>query len=291
MMEMNYNQVVTPLDYFRTLVQLDDELPLTEAAITIGLDQYRALDVQDVLEEIDRLGQRLKQRVAFNASPLQKLQALNRFFFSEMGFAGNVNHYYDPDNSFLHRVLETRRGVPVTLTVLYMEFAQQIELPARGVAFPGHFLIKVPMSDGRRHGEVVMDPFTGASLTQDELTHQLAPYKRRNGLLGEFDAPLGLFLQSASSRDILARILRNLKEIYKGAQQPAKSLRIQQRLVDLLPRDWEERRDLGVTRLELDDYWKGIDDLYEYLEHSPHAKDRDAVHEQIIQAQRKAGLV
>src|SRR6185436_14468066 len=118
-------------------------LSLIEAAASIAQDEYPGLDTQAVLAEIDALAQRLKRRIPADAVPVQRLRWLNRFFFQELGFAGNVNDYYDPDNSYLHRVLATRRGIPITLAVLYAELATQIGLTARGVSFPGHFLIKL----------------------------------------------------------------------------------------------------------------------------------------------------
>ena len=261
------------LDFFGTLVAEDQGLPLTEAAIALAQDEYPMLDVQGVLAQIDDLVERMRRRIPVDAVPLQKLRFLNRFFFQELGFAGNVNDYYDPDNSYLHRVLETRRGIPISLAVLYMELASQLGLPARGVSFPGHFLIKLRMQTEEQRGEVVIDPFTGLSLSRDELTQRLGPYKRRQGLVGDFDAPLGLFLQSASSRDVLSRMLRNLKEIHRNAEDWERLLQVQRRLVTLLPADWEEVRDRGLARAELRDWARAAEDLQTYLSHAPQGAD------------------
>ena len=129
------------LDYFATLVVDDGSLPLIEAAASIAQDDYPELDVQAVLADIDRLAAKLKRRIAHDAAPLQRLRLLNRYFFQELAFGGNVNDYYDTDNSYLHAVLASRRGIPITLATLYIELATQIGLPAQGVSFPGHFLI------------------------------------------------------------------------------------------------------------------------------------------------------
>lgn len=118
-------EVPTALDYFAMLVVDDASLSLVEAAVSIGQDAQPQLDVQAVLAEIDALATRLERRVAADAVPLQRLRLLNRFFFQDLGFAGNVNHYHDPRNSYLHEVLRTRRGIPITLAVLYIELAQQ----------------------------------------------------------------------------------------------------------------------------------------------------------------------
>jgi regulator of sirC expression with transglutaminase-like and TPR domain len=270
----------TALEYFESLVADDDSLSLTESAVAIAQDEYPELDPQSVMLEIDRLADKLRRRLPADAVPVQRLRWLNRYFFQELGFAGNVNNYYDADNSYLHRVLATRRGIPITLAVLYVEIATQIGLAARGVSFPGHFLVKLRMPGG----EVVIDPFTGQSLSREELDELLVPYKRKRGLEGDFDAPLGLFLQAAPARDVLARMLRNLKEIHRTAQDWPRLLAVQERLIVLLPRAWEEWRDRGLCLAEL-----GIDeaashDLKYYLKHCTDAEDRAAI------SQRLAGL-
>ncbi len=273
-------QFETPsaLEFFTTLVADDASLSLVEAAVSIAQDEFPQLDTLGVLAEIDQLGARLKGKFPPDAVPVQRLRWLNRFFFQELGFAGNVNHYHDPNNSYLHAVLATRRGIPITLAVLYIELATQIGLTARGVSFPGHFLIKLRMPQG----EVVIDPFTGHSLSRDELDELLAPYKRNRGLQGDFDAPLGLFLQTATARDVLARMLRNLKEVHRSAGETQRLLAVQQRLVVLLPRAWEERRDRGLTCAELGLVDAATRDLAAYLEHVPAAPDRALVEAQLL---------
>ena len=267
----------TALEYFASLVADDASLSLVEAAVAIAQDDYPQLDTQAVLAEIDGLAARLKRRFPADAVPVQRLRFLNRFFFQELGFAGNVNNYYDPDNSYLHCVLGSRRGIPITLAILYIELATQIDLNARGVSFPGHFLIKLRMSTGQQQGEVVIDPFTGQSLSRDELDELLAPYKRNRGLQGEFDVPLGLFLQAASAREVLARMLRNLKEIHRGSQDWRRLLQVQERLVVLLPQAWEERRDRGLVYADLGLESVAAKDLADYLEHTPDAPDRTQI--------------
>ena len=269
----------TLLDYFANLVADDEQFSQLEAAIAIGHDEEPSLDVQGVLSQIDTLAVRLKQRIPADAGAMQRLRYLNRYFFQELGFAGNVNDYYDPHNSYVHRVLATRRGIPITLALLYIEIAQQIGLDARPVSFPGHFLIKLKMP----RGEVVIDPFTGQSLSREALDERLAPYRLRQGLVGEFDAPLGLFLQAASSRDVLARMLRNLKEIHRSAERWPQLLAVQQRLVLLLPEAWEERRDRALVLAELGDHEAAVDDLQAYLVHRPQADDARALTDRLAE--------
>jgi regulator of sirC expression with transglutaminase-like and TPR domain len=272
----------TPLDYFAALVAEDASLSLVEAAAAIAQAEFPDLDTQSVLAEIDGLAQRLKRRIPADAVPVQRLRWLNRFFFQELGFAGNVNDYYAAGNSYLHQVLETRRGIPITLAVLYVELASQIGLTARGVSFPGHFLVKLKMPQG----EVVIDPFTGHSLSREELDELLVPYKRNRGLQGDFDAPLGLFLQAAPARDVLARMLRNLKEIHRNAGDWLRLLAVLERLVVLLPQAWEERRDRGLAYAELGRPDAAVSDLADYLEHAGNASDRSEIAQRLAQLRR-----
>ena len=273
----------TALEYFASLVAEDDRFPLLEAAVAVAQDETPGLDVQGVLAEIDALAERLRRRIPADAMPLARVRLLNHYFFRELGFAGNVNDYYDPANSYLHRVLATRRGIPITLAVLYVELATQVGLKARGVSFPGHFLVKLKMPQG----EVVIDPFTGQSLSREELDELLAPYKRSRGLTGEFDAPLGLFLQSAPARDVVARMLRNLKEIHRSAEDWPRLLAVLERLVLLLPQAWEERRDRGLAYAELGMNGAAAGDLAAYLEHAVEAQDRPAISARLAELRRQ----
>lgn len=261
----------SPLEYFAALVGEDEGFALLEAAVSLGQDADAALDPQAVLEEIDGLGERLKRRLPADASATHRLRTLNRYFFRELGFAGNVNDYHDAGNSYLHRVMASRRGIPVSLALIYIELAGHAGLVARGVSFPGHFLVKLRLP----HGEVVMDPFNGRSLSREELEERLEPLRRKQGLVGDFEVPLGLFLQTASPREILARMLRNLKAIHQQAEDFVALLAVQHRLVCLLPEAWEERRDRGLTLAELGQPDAAVDDLTAYLAHEPEAEDAE----------------
>ena len=273
---------LTPLAYFTALVQSDDHFPLLEAAASLAQDEYPDLDVQQVLGDVDQLLARLKRRLPADAAPLARLRALNQFFFHDLSFGGNVNDYYDPDNSYLSAVLRTRRGIPISLAVLWMELAQGLGLHARGVSFPGHFMLKVTLPKG----QVVIDPFTGKSLSREELSERLEPYKRSNGLVDDFDVPLGLYLQPAMPREILARMLRNLKEIHRTQEDWARLIAVQDRLVVLLPEAWAEYRDRGLAHAEQGHTELAVRDLETYLTHAEDALDVDAIAERVAALRR-----
>lgn len=272
----------TPLGYFASLVSDDDSIPLLEAAVTIAQDEYPELDVQQVLGDVDQLMARLRRRTAEMTDTLEKLRALNQFFFRDLGFGGNVNNYYDPDNSYLNAVLRTRRGIPISLAVLWLELAQGLGLKARGVNFPGHFMVKVNLPNG----QVVIDPFSGQSLSREDLSERLEPYKRRNGLVDDFDVPVGLYLQPAPAREILARMLRNLKEIHRSQEDWLRLIAVQDRLLILLPDAWAEYRDRGLAWAEMGDARLAVQDLETYIEHTEDVLDREAINSRLAELRR-----
>ena len=271
-MKMSFS-IPTPLSYFTSLVMSDVEFPLLETAISLAQDDYPELDVQQVLSQVDHLLARVKRRIPADAGSLQKLRSLNQFFYRDLGFCGNVNDYYDPDNSFINVVLVTRRAIPISLAVVWMELAQGLGLSARGVGFPGHFMMKVNLSEG----QVVMDPLDGQSLSRENLAERLDPYRRRTGLADEFEAPVGLYLQETRPRDIIARMLRNLKDIYSSQEDWPRLIAVQSRLLILLPQSWPDYRDRGLAHAQLGDTTLAVADLDTYLQHVDNAVDLQAI--------------
>ena len=272
----------TPLDYFSSLVQSDAEFPLLEAAVSLAQDDYPELDVQQVLGSVDQLLARLKRRVAADAPPLQKLRAVNQFFYRDLGFAGNLNHYHDPDNSYINAILQTRRAIPITLAVVWLELAQGVGLTARGIGFPGHFMVKVNLPNG----QVVIDPLDGQSLSREELTERLEPFQRRSRLIDESEVPLGLYLQVTPSRDIIARMLRNLKEIHTNQEDWARLVAVQDRLTVLLPKTWSEYRDRGLAHAEMGQIDRALADLDTYLANAKTEPDMAAIAGRVAELRR-----
>lgn len=268
----------TPLRYFASLVHSDEQLPLLEAAASLAQDEEPGLDVQQVLADVDRLQRRVRARLPAGADDLTRLAVLSQVFYRDLGFGLNTNDYYAPENSYLHEVLRTRRGIPVSLAVLWLELAQGLGLHAQGIAFPGHFLVKVTLEAGL----VVMDPAHGQSLGLETLAERLAPYRDAADRLAEHDldggeTPLGLYLQACPPRDLLARMLRNLKEIFRSQEDWPRLLAVIERLVVLLPQDMHERRDRGLVHAELGHAGLALTDLQAYLEAEPLAADNAAL--------------
>ena len=267
-MNLQYTSV-TPLAYFESLVDSDLHFPLLEAAASLAQDEEPGLDVQQVLADCDNLLARLQRRFKSGAEPIAKLSILNQFFYTELGFCVNANNYYAFENSLLSEVLRTRRGIPISLAVIWLELAQAAGLDAQGVSFPGHFLVKITLPEGL----VVLDPLTGESLGLDTLSERLAPFRSHLGEHGDSETPLGLFLQACPPRDVLARMLRNLKEIFSSQSDGPRLLAISERLVRLLPQAHTERRDRGLTLIGLGQIERARQDLQHYLHAVPHAAD------------------
>jgi regulator of sirC expression with transglutaminase-like and TPR domain len=277
----------SPLAYFAALVADDHGLPLFEAAVAVAHVEDPALDTQAVLAQVDGLARTLARRLAADAPALQRLRLLNHFFFEELGFGGNVNDYYDRRNSYLPHVLSTRRGIPITLALIYLELATQVGLKAHGVSFPGHFLVKFDLP----RGEVVIDPFSGHSLSREQLEERLAPYRQRHAqMLGGMELPLALFLRSASPRETLARLLRNLKEIHRGAGDVDRLVPVLQRLTVLLPEAWEEQRDLALAWAQQGRLADAQSAMALYVAHRPEADDASAMRSAQLMWARQAGL-
>jgi regulator of sirC expression with transglutaminase-like and TPR domain len=264
---------VTALTYFTSLVASDTDFPLLEAAAAIAQDEEPTLDIQAVLATCDALMVRLKRRLKRDAEPIQQLTALNQFFYQELGFSGNANNFYAPENSYLNEVFRTRRGIPISIAVIWLELARGLGLQADGVSFPGHFLVKVTLPEGL----VVLDPLTGQSLGLERLSEQLLPFRNRTEDGEDADTPLGLYLQPATPRDILIRMLRNLKEIFSSQTDWPRLKCVLDRLIVLNPDALYEIRDRGLACIEMGLNEQARDDLNVYVSQANSASDVDLI--------------
>lgn len=258
------------LERFSELLCRED-FDLAEACLLIAQDAYPDVNVAHYLARIDALAAAVRRRVADDAFAQQKLAALNRHLFNELGFSGNAGDYYDPRNSYLNQVLERRTGIPITLSILYMEIGRRLGLRLQGVSFPGHFLVKLRVSGG----QLVLDPYCGGEAQSEaDLRARLALVLPRR----EADTlRLSQFLQAATPRQILARLLRNLKGIYLQLEEAQNTLEVMQRMVMVAPHAAEEVRDRGLAYYRLDCFRAALADLQDYLERRPDAPDADEI--------------
>ena len=268
---------------FRQVVSGPDEaINLAEAALLIATEEYRDLDIAAYLARLDQLAATLKRRLRPDIGPADTIIALNRFLFEEQGFSGDAVDYYDPRHSFLNEVLDRKRGIPITLAVVYIEIGRRVGLPVQGISFPAHFLVKCQL----REGTVVLDPYAkGISLSFDDLKQRIKSL--RNGVEPPRSVVAGA-LATASNKDIVVRMLRNLKSIYSHHKEWLKALAAADRIIIAMPDSAEEYRDRGMLYANLECFRAALFDLQAYLKMLPVAQDADVVREKVIELQAVA---
>lgn len=256
------------LERFQTLVRRpEQDLDLAEAALLLATDEYPDLDVAAYLARLEDLARSARERLREDADLEETIVALNCFLFIEQGFAGNTRDYYDPRNSFLNEVLDRRLGIPITLSILYMEVGRRLGLAFEGVSFPGHFLVKF----STREGDVVLDPFYGGvPLSEEDLMDRL---EEVYGEAAAVRTALPQLLHTAGKREILVRLLRNLKGIYLRSESYAKALAVANRILLIEPQLPEELRDRGRLHERLECFRAAVDDYARYLALEPRAAD------------------
>lgn len=264
---------------FRQAVQcLDDEIDLGRAALAIAHAEHPELDIESYVARMDRLAAAVQDRSGGEADSYRLIAAMNYTLFSVEGFRGNQDDYYDPKNSFLNEVMERKQGIPITLSVLYMEVARRVGLDLCGVGFPGHFLVK----HVGKEEEIVIDPFhQGEVRSIEELEDMLDEiYRGRIAFQREFLFPV-------SKKQILRRILNNLKAIYLRQGDFPKSLSVVERLLILEPNSAQEMRDRGLLYLKLECFPQALEDLEAYLRLAPYADDAAEIREQAVSLKKR----
>ena len=238
-------------------------VPLAEAALAIAAEEYPRLEPAPYLDRLGELAAEVEARLPQRRDGASVLRALRAVLFEVHRFRGNDDAYYDPRNSFLNEVLERQLGIPITLAVVYIDVAARVGLKLHGVGFPGHFLVKYVV--GSR--EVFIDPYHGGEILSGEECvarfHARAPGRALDPR----------HLEAVSTRQILARMLHNLKKIYVEAGDDVRALWVTDRLVLLTPDDPAERRDRGLVEARLGGLSAALSDLETYLAASPQAED------------------
>jgi regulator of sirC expression with transglutaminase-like and TPR domain len=247
---------------------------LAEAALWVATTEYPGLDVRAWLRRLDALGAAAVQAVPPDAGFDEVTTAIGRLLFEREGFRGNAEEYYDPRNSFLNDVLERRLGIPITLSVVYLDVAAAAGVTARGVGLPGHFVVRV-----ERAGEArLVDPFHGGSVLAESEGDCLALVRRVLRQPVPFDPA---WLRPVTTVEIVARMLANLKAVYVRAGDWPRALRIAECLVALRPAALGEVRDRGTLHARLGDTRAAIHDWERYLRGAPEASDAAEVQRQL----------
>ena len=245
-------------------------MPLAEAALLMACEEYPHLSLPPYLEDLDRMAARTRERIGPEATPLETIAGLNHVLFGEFGFCGNTAHYDDPRNSFLNEVIERRTGIPITLSAIYIAVADRLNFTIDGVGLPGHFVV--------RHrwdcGEVFLDPFNkGARLTQGELED----LTRRAGA-GTAVEP---WLRRATNRQILTRMLNNLKTIYINAGIFDKALSMIDLMMMTDPAAVGLYRQRGLLRLQVRQFEGAARDFRRYVENLRSSQDPSRIRESV----------
>ncbi len=259
----------------------DDAIDLAQAALLIAREEYPDLEVGPYLARLDQMAEAVRARLRGGEGFTSLIAHLNRLLFDELGFRGNLEEYYDPRNSFLNDVLDRRVGIPISLSTVYLEVAKRIGCPLAGVAFPGHFLVRYMGRDTET--EVLIDPFNrGAILTEVECRRRIEEmYQGQVTFRPEF-------LKRARTKEILERMLDNLKTIYQSQRDYHRALKVQQLLLCIHPEGAREIRDRGLIQYRLALLAQAAEDLQTYVRVAPDAPDAAEIRERLKELQRLA---
>ncbi len=258
----------------------DSALDLAEAALWIGAEEDGPIDVDRYLDRFDELALPLRERLSPAQAPRERLDALIGYLFRERGFHGNEAEYYDPRNSYLHQVLDRRVGLPITLSLVLIEVARRVGMRLAGVGFPAHFLavdLDLP--------QLFIDPFGGGRLLTEYECRVLLRQKTQGRV--EFDRNQ---LKPVSGRQLLVRVLQNLKSVHTSRGDLDRALAASDRIILLAPSAAEEYRDRGLTQLQRRAFRAAVADLNHYLSLSPMADDRQLIAARVAEAHNKARM-
>ena len=250
------------------LAQLEnDQIDLAKGTLLIAKDAYADLDIEVYLQQLNQMAEELQSQIGEEADTSDQINHLNRYLFETQGFAGSSQeHYYDARNSYLNEVLERKIGIPITLSVVYMEIGKRIGLPLVGVGFPGHFIIK------HRDLETAIDPFEkGQILSDKDLSERLMQI---------FREPVPMhprFLQAVTNKEILARMLRNLRQIHFREGEHQKAVSAAERITWLAPQSAQDYRDLGYLYYQVNAYGKSLASFNTYLRLSEEPPDQEEI--------------
>ena len=258
----------------------DDQIDLATAALLIAAAEYPELDIPHELEVLDSLSAGASKRLSEDRDPLYCLNTLSEYLFDEIGFRGDPDHYYDPRNSFLNDVLSRRLGIPITLSLVFLEVGKRLDIPLVGVGMPGHFLLR-----HRDEESLFIDSFNqGVLLSEEECAERMRQVPQANIA---WDSRL---LAPLSNRDYVARILRNLKGIYLQDQDHRRALTMIDRLVALYPEAVQERRDRGLLNFQLEHHEQALQDLEFYLDSEPLSDDQEDVQRLVSRLKQLLGI-
>src|SRR5947207_13249873 len=257
-------------DFERLVKRPEAKLDLARAALLIAAEADPNVDVDGEIHTLESWASTLRSQLDPSWNNLQKLARLRNFLYEELRFRGDRRDYYSPSNSLLNQVMGRRLGVPLTLSIIFMELGWRVGMPLEGVGFPGHFLVRLagePLA-------LLLDPYErGTSVHEEDCRRML--HDLSDGKLELSDQ----YLASISKRDMIVRLLMNLKGAYLRANEDQNALAAVDRLLLLRPDDLDEVRDRGLLLYRLQRYAPALEALLRYLDKCPDAADREAMEE------------
>lgn len=258
---------------FREMVsRSDDEIELAEATLLIAREYCPDLPIDKYLNRMKLMANVVRLRLGDSPEPMEVFEAVNNHLFNGEGFKGNEAEYYDPRNSFLNEVIDRRRGIPITLSILYIEVAKNLGLRLSGVGFPGHFLVKYQSEQE----EIIVDPFNrGLILTLEDCANRLRVASGGQSPFREH------YLAAITKKQTLRRVLANLKGIYLSGSDYGRALPVMEMILAISPWDLDEIKDRGKVYYHMEEYEKSLADLETYLEFNKDAEDAKNIRQYI----------
>lgn len=250
----------------------DERIELDRAALLLATIEFPDLDIRPFLELLDSHARELSARLQAGGDGLDYIAAANEYLFSDLGFRGNAEDYYNPRNSCLNEVLTNRAGIPISLSVVYMEISRRLGRRVHGIGLPGHFIVQYDDGDY----DAYIDPFHGGCLLTAQECRQLA--KEVTGAEVSDDPQL---LAPAGKRQIVARMLNNLRAIYVSRRAFGKALQVLDLMVAADPSEPEGYRQRGLLHIQLERLAAARADLERYLALAPGAPDRKEIEKQV----------
>ncbi|HYG63049.1 MAG TPA: transglutaminase-like domain-containing protein [Thermoanaerobaculia bacterium] len=258
----------------------DRDIDIFEASLLIAAEEQPGLDPDPWLRRLDLLSRELWLRLEGVEGDFDRLNQLTAFLFGELGLRGNDQDYYDPRNNFIDQVLDRRLGIPLTLGIICMEVGRRVGIPLDGVGFPGHFLVRHSL-----HPNLILDPYEGGRLLTVRDCEEIL--ERVSGGKLTFEPRL---LRPVGPRQILVRMLNNLRGIYLNQGEFGRALSVVERVQLLIPEDPEVLRDHGFLSLQWGDPSQGIEELERYLDCEPEAEDQEEVRAVLAEARRRQAM-
>ncbi|HKD79351.1 MAG TPA: transglutaminase-like domain-containing protein [Candidatus Angelobacter sp.] len=261
----------------------DEHVDVLRAALTFARIEDPQLDIERYVRRVEELAQRAGARIQDPDDPPHVIAVLNEVLFQEEMFRGNTVDYYNPRNSFLHDVLDRRLGIPITLALVYMEVGRRVGFPLFGVGMPGHFLLKHYDVDGR---SILIDAFErGSIVTEEDCREKLKDiYSGQLTLQPEFLLPV-------TRRQMLTRMLNNLRSIYLSRRDFRDALQVVDLILVIYPRSPEDVKQRAVLRYNINDYRGALNDFEEYVKMSPDASDADEIRQTALSLRRSMALM